>query len=228
MRYPLVLSETATLDQIWAGRAIARFGDGELKLATGRSIKSQLYHPKLQEALRAVLQDPGGPCLVGIPNIASTPRTPKEPFWAPYRGAGYTRLYDHRATYASSFISRPDSAPWIDTPAYWNRIRHLWQDREVWVMGGSQKGWRLEELKGARQVRMLTAPRQQAWAVNRDLFQVLREADPEVLIFLSLGPTATVLAHQLAHEGRWALDLGHLPMFLRHKDDPTVDLKGDL
>lgn len=228
MRYPLVLSESETLAGIAQGLSIARYGDGELKLATGRSIKSQLHQPGLQAELRRILRAPAGPCLVGIPNIASSPRSPKEGFWRQYRNDGYTRLYDHRAAYASSFITRPDSAPWIDTPAYWARVRELWAGREVWVMGGSQKGWREGELVGATRVRMLTAPRQQAWAVNRDLFEVLRLADPEVLILLSVGPTATVLAHELAQVGRWALDLGHLPMFLRHKTDPTVDLKGDL
>ena len=228
--YPAVLPEHQTLAEIERGASVARFGDGEFKIATGRSIKSQEFKPDLQAALRQVLQHQQGACVVGIPNIAGIydrrlPRTPKWRFWSQYLGPEYTRLLSADVRYGSSFITRPDSAPWIDGPGYWGRVRRLWVDREVWAVGGSGKGWREHELEGARRVRMITAPRQHAWAFNRDLFATLRLADPEVLILLSLGPTATVLAYRLAQEGRWALDLGHLPMFLRHKTDPTVDLK---
>ena len=35
-------------------------------------------------------------------------------------------------------------------------------------------------------------------------------ARPETLVLLSLGPTATVLAHMIAAKGIQALDIGHL------------------
>lgn len=229
--YPTVLSEFETLAGIEHGASVARYGDGEFKIATGRGIKSQEWAPDLQAELLAILRRPDNlHCTVAIPNIGSIvtgrgPRTPKHRFWRTYLEPRYLALLDHGGTYGSSFITRPDSAPWIDGEGYWRRIRELWERRTVWIVGGSQKGWRAHELEGARDVRTITAPRQHAWAFNRDLFATLRLADPEVLILLSLGPTATVLAYRLAQEGRWALDLGHLPMFLRHKTDPTVDLK---
>jgi len=34
-------------------------------------------------------------------------------------------------------------------------------------------------------------------------------------ILLCLGPTATVLAWRLAKRGKWALDLGHIGMFMK-------------
>jgi hypothetical protein len=45
------------------------------------------------------------------------------------------------------------------------------------------------------------------------------------LLVISLGPTATVLAADLAREGRQALDLGHLGMFyagIHPKYDPAM------
>jgi hypothetical protein len=116
--YPKVLGELETMRLVASGRSIARYGDGELKMA-GRSagIKSQQWHPDLQQRLLDILQD-SGDCLVGIPNIFSD--TPKTDFWPKYIWSAEL-LVDR--PYVSSFITRPDSAPWINTPEYWESAR---------------------------------------------------------------------------------------------------------
>jgi hypothetical protein len=35
-------------------------------------------------------------------------------------------------------------------------------------------------------------------------------SDKNILILISLGPTATVLAYDLAKLGYWAIDIGHI------------------
>ena len=39
---------------------------------------------------------------------------------------------------------------------------------------------------------------------------VIERAGPETLVLLSLGPTATLLAHRIAATGVQALDIGHI------------------
>lgn len=205
-RYPSVLSESATLAAVCAGRSLARFGDGEFKLCAGADIKSQVRHPELAARLRGILQD-SGDCLVGIPNIHSA--TPKAPFWRKY--ATYARLMSER-TYGSAFISRPDSAPWIHTSEYWARLESLWVGQDVTLVRGSKKGLTPEDLIGSRSVREILCPRQHAFAQYADI--LVRIGTPARAL-LCLGPTATVLAVDLCARGVHAVDLGHVALFLR-------------
>jgi hypothetical protein len=125
-RYPSVIGEFDTLKALVAGASIARYGDGELKMCRVETppvgIKSQRGDTALSDRLREILID-SGDCLVGIPNIHDVVKEhvsdQKVEHWA--RHAMYlTYLIDR--PYYSSFITRPDSAPWIHTPDYWHLL----------------------------------------------------------------------------------------------------------
>lgn len=209
--YPQVLSEEATLAAVLEGRSLARYGDGEFKLcAGGTGIKSQVGHPELAVRLRRILQRPPAGCLVGIPNIYS--RTPKAAFWAKYTQAA--RFLAPDVAYASAFVSRPDSAPWIDTDAYWQQLEALWVGQRVTLVRGSGKSLTAEDLLGATEVVEIVGPRQHAWADYRAL---LERIGRPARVLLCLGPTATVMAADLCAQGVQAVDLGHVGMFLRKR-----------
>lgn len=207
--YPSVLSEDDTLRLVLDGCSLARFGDGEFKICNGSSIKSQSYHPKLARRLREILTIDTG-CLVGIPNIYSA--TPKASFWNPY--TKYASFLADRP-YASSFITRPDSAPWIDTPTYWALLESLWTDQAVTLVRGSSKSLIADDLAGSgATITEIVAPRQHAWA---DYDELLERIGRPTRALLCLGPTATVLAVDLHARGVHAIDLGHAGMFLRKR-----------
>ena len=214
--WPIVLSEDSTLDLVLDGASIARYGDGELKMAShDAGIKSQCSDAVLSKRLREILID-SGRCLVGIPNLHS--ETPKMAFWGKH--ARYSRLLVDRP-YASSFITRPDSAPWINRPKYWAKVESLWRGRAVTLVRGSGKSLTAERLSewGAGEVTEILAPRQHAWAEYRSLLE--RIGTPERAL-LCLGPTATVMAVDLCAKGVHAIDLGHLGMFAKkyHAGEP--------
>jgi hypothetical protein len=204
--YPIVLDEFDTLRAVCAGRSLARFGDGEFKLCGGRDIKSQRHDPELGRRLRGILRD-SGDCLVGIPNLRAN--TPKMKFWTPYLAVA-SLLADR--PYASAFISRPDSAPWIDTPAYWDALASLWRGQDVTLVRGSEKSLMVGDMVGAGAVTEIVAPRQHAWANYAELLE--RIGRPQRAL-LCLGPTATVLAVDLCARGVHAIDLGHVALFWR-------------
>ncbi len=208
MRYPDVLSEAATLDRVLAGDSLARYGDGELKICLGRSIKSQDFDRTLAERLRAILTDSGA-CLVGIPNIRS--ETPKSAFWGKHVD-GFCALLAARP-YVSSFVSRPDSAPWIFTAEYWATVERLWRGQDVTIVRGSGKAFTPEMLESAASVREVMAPRQHAWASYDQLLEEIGRPSGRVL--MSVGPTATVLAVDLCARGVHAIDVGHMGAFYR-------------
>lgn len=209
--YPAVLNEVETVEAILTGRSIARYGDGELRVALGRKCVSQIADEKLARELKSILWDDPLGLLVGIPNINSA--TPKKASWDRFGTPGYTVMYGQKS-YASSFITRPDSAPWIDTPAYWERINDIWRDKDVVLIAGDRKSIRLEDLANARSVREIPAARQHAYAeIDRIEEEVNGHNGP---VLMCLGCTATALAARLERKGLWGIDLGHIGMFMRH------------
>lgn len=216
MPYPKVLTEDETLNFALAGWSLARYGDGELRLATGRDCISQREtSPELIAELRAVLVNTHLCCLLPcIPNAFSA--TPRAESWANYTVQKYTALYEPTATYGSSFITRPDSAPWIDRPDYWERMRALWRGKSVTLVTGEAKRSitpQVIEADGGT-VRLIVPPRTNAYARIDAIEEEI--GTPSGPVIICLGPTATVLAARLARKGLHALDLGHAGMFMRH------------
>jgi hypothetical protein len=207
--WPTVLAEEETLGLVLDGHSLARYGDGEFKLCNGYGIKSQRFDPKLQQRLREILRG-SGDCLVGIPNL----KAPTKDFWNQFRGPSTTGLLDMKRTYASAFISRPDSAPWIHKPSYWEEVESLWRGQEVTLVRGSSKSLTAEQLSAAAAVREVLCDRQHAWQRYPELLE--RIGRPRRAL-LCCGPTATVLALDLSARGVHAIDLGHIGMFLRRQ-----------
>lgn len=217
MSYPTVLGEYDTLAAVVGGRSIARYGDGEFKMAAhGAGIKSQAAHPRLSKRLRDILRD-SGECLVGIPNIKEcvekNPNLDKVEFWLKQRR--FVELLANRE-YVSSFITRPDSAPWIDTDDYWELLESLWRGQDITLVRGSGKSFTAERLmeSGAKSVREIQAPRQHAWA---DYDSLMKRIGTPQRALLCLGPTATVMAVDLCAKGVHAIDLGHAGMFWKKR-----------
>lgn len=203
-----VLTEQETLDACH-DMSIARFGDGELRVANGGGCSSQGPDAKLAAELRAILETYRG-CMVGIPNFQATPN---KATWDKYGGPPFARFY-RQETYGSAFITRPDNAPWIDNPEYWAAVRSIWRDQDVALVAGDMKSLTPALLTDARQVTRIEAPRQHAYSVIDDLEARLK--DWPGLVLLCLGATATALAARLDGHGVHALDLGHIGMFMRH------------
>lgn len=218
--YPNVLGESYTLDRVLAGASLARYGDGEFKMCRGSGIKSQEANPELSKLLGSILKD-SGDCLVGIPNIHS--ETPKADFWGKHQA--FSSLLVDRP-YVSSFVTRPDSAPWINTPDYWERIESLWKGQAITLVRGSSKCLTSADVASASEITEIIAPKQHAFADYDALME--RIGKPKRAI-ICLGPTATVMAVDLCARGVHAIDLGHVALFLRkyRRGEPMSLTKDD-
>lgn len=222
MKYPTVLSEVETLQRVIAGASLARYGDGEFVLASGVGIKCQALDVRLERRLRGILAD-SGDCLVGIPNLRMD--GPKAVYWQRRAGQFAKHLTDRE--YASAFISRADSAPWINTPEYWALLASLWIDQDVTlVRGASSKALQPSDLVGAREVKQVICQPQHAFDGYDDILELV--GTPKRAL-LCLGPTATVLAVDLCAKGVHAIDLGHAALFLRkaRRGEPMVITDAD-
>jgi hypothetical protein len=228
VKYPQIISEETTLGLMLAGNSISRFGDGELRCAIGGACTSQRNDSKLASELKAVLLDSTTDrFMVGLPNTFDGRGAPRKESWAKYTEPQFTNLL-RKGVFHSSFITRPDNAPWIDTPKYWADVRKLWADQDVILVAGEAKDGSGAERKSlnadmiqaeCRSFSLVIGPRQHAYEKIDELeWQITRlaGATPGARVLLCLGTCATVLAWRLAKRGIHALDVGHIGMFLRH------------
>lgn len=245
MKYPVVLSEDDTIDDALAGGNLARYGDGELSLALGGDCVSQVGDKSLAAELCRILVAPSSPAVLPcIPNIHAKGTKPE---WLKYGAEKYLALYRAGQHYGSAFITRPDSAPWIDRPDYWAKVEALWKRRRVVLVKGTERSLRLGMMESATKVVEIDAPRRDAWAVAPDLQRQIEAAYAEQVaahveecadlrkeshrpaapvVLLCVGATSTVLADRLAPLKIHAVDAGHVGMFARHAGSYAVKLDG--
>ena len=209
-----IIKELETLKKIHEGYSIARFGDGELRVSIGASVGHQKAERKLTKELQHILQEPTK-CLVGVPYI--DPKSPKVSTWKHYCIPAYQKHFNPNKQYYSAFITRPDSAPWIDTPEYWDLVKKLWQGKDVVTVRGSRKTIMPENYVGAKSVKEIITLPEDAYSEIDSLEREIESCGKDRLIFLSVGITATVLAWRLAEKGHQAIDLGHLGMFMKRQ-----------
>jgi len=211
LKYPKIIDEMRTIEAMQT-RSIARFGDGEWRCAVGGGCTSQHPDRKMATELQLILRNTTPQLMVGIPNPFTG--CPRAESWARYCDQKYTSLLGAGEFY-SSFITRPDNAPWIDTPEYWEKVRALWRDRDITLVVGDKKSITTEMIGAeARSVREVIGSRQHAYSELSAIENAVGKAQGTVLI--CLGTAATVLAYRLSRKGIHALDLGHIGMFMRH------------
>lgn len=214
MTYPRVLTELETMRAAVAGMSIARLGDGELRIADGGNSISQLCSKELRREMVDVLNGSHG-VLTCIPHM----ETPKyEKTWQRYNLDKYIKLYT-RSEYGSAFVSRPDSAPWIDTPHYWELTEQLWRGKDiVLVISEEHSSIRPAQLSSALSMRIIEGPRRDAYERIDVLMDKIGPLEPDQVVILCLGACATVMAVRLHTRFRaHALDLGHIGRYMRKK-----------
>jgi hypothetical protein len=115
--------------------------------------------------------------------------------------------------YWSAFVSRPDSAPWINFREYALEVQSLWAGKRVAVLCERKGSMMLAVRPAAKRALHVQCPREQAYDGIGLLELRILDYVPEVAI-LSCGPTATCLANRLTKHGIQAVDLGSAGGFL--------------
>ena len=204
--WPDVQEEFLTLAKVAEGYSIARFGDGEGKIMRGMAYVREPVQPELAQMLRTIISAPHDRCLIGIPTM--NPQGPKYEGWQK-RLPLFLADLSPTVQYYSAFITRPDSAPWIETLTYARQLESCWAGRKVAIVC---EPWSklLSVVKiTARKVVHIPCPSHNAFAHLAGYEQLILKSHAEIAL-LSHGVSATVLAHRLASQGMWALDLGSI------------------
>lgn len=209
MKYPAVMSENETLYQLERGKSIARIGDGELKLMCGEDQMREPRNVKLAKELRDIALFGRKGLVVGIPTMDKY--GPKYLNWIRHRDRFQTML-DPRLTYGSAFISRPDSAPWINSKVYAEHFEKMWAGKRVALV--AEEGTAIHRLvqRKASYLELFICPHRETYSQIDKLEGYVRGYDPDIAL-LSCGPAATCLAARLVGATQ-ALDVGSCGGFL--------------
>lgn len=220
MTYPNVVDEFETLELICQGKSIGRFGDGEFNLARGGNCVSQHRVPGIRAELRDILINRAPPCLVGIPRL--DPRSPKNLNWVKY-ATRFSEIMNPRATYYSAFITRPDSAPWIATKEYFDKMETLWAGKDITMVYGSKRSLNagFPAMASAKSITVVETDYAHTYHRIDEIERNIHAAGNKTVL-LMCGPTATCLAYRLAPKGFHAIDLGHIGMWWRAYDNPKL------
>lgn len=217
-RYPSVMSEEDTLQALVEKRlSIARFGDGEFKLMVGEVHKSfQDVNPELNARMAQVLASNDPRLIVAIHPVREFETLGQ--VWHKFIiriGDQVLKLLDLNRRYGSMGVFRRLDVE--DSESFLERVRavkQLWAERDIVLVVGKESRFVFEEelFNNSRSVSYVYGPRRNAFAEIDSLMNTVRTYDQkDHLILLVLGPTATVMAHELALEGYQAIDFGQMP-----------------
>lgn len=217
---PKVLSLVETLQYIVDHKSsICRYGDGEFNIALGVDIGFQHLKNDMSERMNQVLQSDEENIMIAIPSIfgnLSMFSAFSEPWWREYRLQELPKLkklLKSDRIYFNSLCTRFTSDYREDQadkliPIY----RQIWDNRDVYIVEGEQTriGVGNDLLDNAANIYRILAPAKNAYdAYDRIIASVKAHVPERALLIIALGPTATIMAYDLAKMGYQALDLGH-------------------
>lgn len=216
---PQVYSLEETLNHIILYKSsICRYGDGEFNIALGNEIGFQHLGNDMPKRMYDVLVSDEDNILVGIPDIFDSLNAFEgftKKFWKEYRLTkldSLQRLFPIQRKYYNSFITRFADFAVDQTDVCIPLFRKIWDNRDVYIVEGEQTriGVGNDLLDNAANVYRILAPAKNAYDVyDRIVSSVVKHAPKGSLIIIALGPTATIMAYDLAKMGYQALDLGH-------------------
>lgn len=216
-----VLGISDSLLKIKGGhKSICRFGEGELSIVCGKDLNFQKSTPELAEKLKDILKEEQKFCYVGIPSSINTFEglTYKSRiFWIvsmlKYRSK-WIQLLNPNIEYLSAQVTRfyMDFEDKSKSKHHFKLMKTIWEKRDVVICEGEQTrmGIGNDLLDNCNSIKRIICPSENAFEKYHEILTVLKQKPKDSLILLALGPTATILAYELAKEGYIALDVGHL------------------
>ena len=216
-------SESLLKKMINDGSSLCRYGDGEFEIMLARnSAWFQEKEPKLAERLRKIIKTNISGINIAIAQNFKYLDQYKE------KAADDMRIYmegDVRTaimsllsadvTYYDAYVSRPyyiykDSK---NADIIFPLFKKLWEGRNVCIVEGEYGRFGIgnDLLESAHSISRIACPSKNAWERYESIKSyIVRNIRKDILLLISLGPAATVLAYELALDGYQAVDIGQL------------------
>lgn len=215
-------------------KSLARFGDGEFEILCGRSRPLfQDVNEKLSIRLREVLNYQEEKLLIAIAdNYGSLEKYTDDAardirmYMTKSVREEHMRLLHLNRQYYDAYISRPYMI-YRDKEHAGERfdwVKAIWNDEDVLIVEGEHTRFGVgnDLLKNAKSVTRIITSDKNAFSKYQEIRDAAHKYGKNKLILAILGPTATVLAYDLAKENYWAIDIGQFDIeyewFLRKVD----------
>lgn len=219
-------------------KSMIRYGDGEIKIIEGRSVKFQNFDKALADRLCEILYFKDDDLLIAIPDIFESLDlyTQKSAdFWKEhlfFSRRTYEKYCNVKKKYYNAFISRmyynykdkSKCGNWFAT------IRRIWDDKEIVVVEGtvSHNGVGNDLFDNAGKVERIICPSSNAYASYQKILEACLTFPKESLILVAVGITAKVLAQDLFMNGYRVIDIGNLDMeyeWFLHQTEQKVQVQ---
>jgi len=225
-----VLSFKETIDCIVRERlSVSRFGDGELRfmLSSDSGDTFEVNSKKLADSLKVVLTSKSAKMLVCLPDVFNGVKglnLKDQVFWQREVSIylrKYVSLLDENYLYGDSFFTRPYqlySEQSIKTAYRFKQLKRIWDDRNILLVEGNltRFGYGNDLLDNAKSVERILVPAKNAFEKVDNIYLSIKRYighthKKDLLILISAGPTATILAYMISKELEiQAVDIGHL------------------
>ena len=207
--------------------SIARYGDGEFDIMTAaRDLHFQKKNSQLAEKLAQVLDNKDKRLLLCIPRCFNTIKGCNDhsgTFWIEWgrKDNHHQKIVDLIRSHAGrnylfgdSQITRP-YIDWVDSKRAdrtFPMLKALWAGRDILIVEGEQTrlGVGNDLFDDAASVKRILAPAIGAFERYAEIKKTILDQYRGELIIMALGPTATVLAAELAAMDIQALDIGNI------------------
>lgn len=218
---PIVMDTDKTIDKIINDKcSVSRFGDGEFSLIYGENLKFQHSNEEIANKLKHILKSNDKNHIVCIPNVFeeiewATDNAKK--YWKKYLQLNRNKIYkllEKNKQYYDTQVTRLyiDLKDKSKVEKRFYKIKLLWNNRKVILIEGekSRLGVGNDLFDCAKSIQRVICPSINAYSKYSEIFEFIKLQDKSNLILIALGPTATVLAYDLANEGYQAIDIGHI------------------
>lgn len=203
------------------GCSVARFGDGEMKLVSGRDLLFQKATPRIKSKLKEVIGSDKENLLVCLPSVFSDEQLSNRndaAYWKKH--LSYSRRYWYKnliegKVYGNAFISRyyinlKDRKTGVGE--YFQLVKKLWEDKDIIIVEGekSRLGMGNDLFDNAKSVRRILAPSAQCFSKYDEILAEIKKHGTKPLYILALGPTASIMPIDLCDLGYHVIDMGNI------------------
>lgn len=227
LKLPDICSVEETCDKIIKEKAsISRYGDGEFQIIFGKAKDiyqqddtdlairlEQILKSNISNHLVALADDYGD-----LSSFREENQKDIRKYMTSEKRQEHYKCLDMSKKYYNAYISRPYVIyPYEkreEAEYRFNRLKQIWKDQEVLIVEGNltRMGVGNDLFDNVSSLHRIIAPNINAYDKYDEILDQTKAYGKDKLILIALGPTATVLAYDLAIEGYWAIDIGHLDL----------------
>lgn len=240
---PKVVNSLDTLDYILENNlSVTRFGDGEFNLLNGKSIKFQDYDKRIVDIYKKCLKNDNNKIIVCVPaiydfKILNTLKYKSRIFWLQYiidNHNKYVPFMDLSSTYYDACFTRPyiryNKKNNHISEQLFNKLKKIWDQKDIVIVEGeySRLGVGNDLFDNAKSLKRILCPSKNAFSKYDEIIKSIKKHCKNKLVILSLGPTATALAWQLANSDIRTIDIGHIDLeyeWYQRKAEEKIDIE---